>query len=611
MKKSTYFRILLFAKPFGNIVPGYVLFTILSIVFNITSFSFVMPILQVLFEKTQTKIEVVQLPNFEISLAYFKQLFNYIQYYLTAESEPKTILARICVILMVSVLLSNIFNYLSLRYLGLVRARVVRNMRKKVYEKIVALPIGFFSNEKKGNILSKVTNDVQEVENSVISSFNIWFKDPITIVILFSLLFYISVSLTIFTIIVLPLSGLVIGEITKRLKKVSIKGQDALGKILGIIDETLVGLRIVKAFNAEGYIKGKFNTHNQAYYDNVLSMENKKRLSSPVSQVLGVGVVAGTIYYGGVLVLSNDPKLTIAPHEFFYYILLLAQVLGPLKSIANALSTIQRGLASGDRVFELMDSVNEITDKADAKTIKQFELGITFENLRFKYDDTDVLKGINLTFEKGKTIALVGPSGGGKSTMIDLIPRFYDPYQGTVKIDDIDLKDLEVKSIRNLMGVVTQESILFNDTIANNIAFGIDATEEQIIQAAKAANAHDFIVGTEEGYNTEIGDRGLKLSGGQRQRITIARAILKNPPILLLDEATSALDSESEHLVQEALNNLMMNRTSIIIAHRLSTIQNADLIVVIKDGEIVEKGTHQTLLSEQGLYSKLSEMQSA
>lgn len=608
---KTYLRILTYARPFGNVIPRFVVYTLLAIVFNLTTMSFVMPILQVLFDTGEAVYTQTTMPSFEWSQAFLKQSLDYVIYFFTAESSPQTVLTRICVILMVSVLLSNIFNYLSLRIHGLLRARVVRNLRKDVYDKLVALPIGYYTNEKKGDILSRITNDVQEVENSVVSTFNLWFKDPLTIILTFSLLFIVSVQLTVFAIVVLPVSGLIIGEITKRLRKSSTKGQDTLGKILGIIDETVVGLRIVKAFNAEGYIKHKFNKNNELYYKTLRKMENLRRLASPISQVLGVGVVAGTIYYGGMLVLAKDPSLSITPQAFFYYIILLAQVLAPLKSIANAMSVIQRGIASGDRVFELLDQENAIKDSLHPVALNGFKEELEFKNVVFRYESEDVLRGINLTIPQGKTIALVGPSGGGKSTLIDLVPRFYDPQEGEVIIDGHNVKDVSISSLRDLMGVVTQESILFNDTIANNIAFGINASTEEIEQAAKAANAHEFILGTEEGYSTEIGDRGIKLSGGQRQRITIARAILKNPPILLLDEATSALDSESEHLVQEALNNLMKNRTSIIIAHRLSTIQSSDLIVVLKEGQVEEQGTHEELIEKDGLYKKLNEMQSA
>lgn len=608
---KTYLRILKYARPFSNVIPKFVVFTLLAIIFNLASLSFIMPILQVLFQKNSSVTQVITVPEWEFSINFFKELYKYIQYYLVTGSSPSEVLTKVCSILMLSVLCSNIFNYFSMRVLGKLRARVVRNIRKGVYNQLVGLPIGFYTNEKKGDILSRITNDIQEVENSVVSSFNVWFKDPMTIIVFFTTLFLISIKLTIFTIIVLPLSGLLIGEVTKRLRKTSVKGQDILGRLLGIIDETIMGLRIIKAFNAEGYVSQKFNDDNQRYYDTVRAMENQRRLASPLSQVLGVGVVAGTIYYGGTLVLTHDPSLSIEPEQFFVYIILLSQVLAPLKSIANGLSVIQRGIASGDRVFELLDQKNSIQNKQGAKDLNGFNTELNFKDVTFRYESDDVLKEINLTIPQGKTVALVGPSGGGKSTMIDLVPRFYDPQGGSVEIDGVDIRHISLTSLRSLMGVVTQESILFNDTIANNIAFGINATKEEIQLAAKAANAHEFILGTEEGYETEIGDRGIKLSGGQRQRITIARAILKNPPILLLDEATSALDSESEHLVQEALNNLMKNRTSIIIAHRLSTIQNADLIVVLKDGQIEEQGTHDELMVKDGLYSKLIEMQSA
>jgi subfamily B ATP-binding cassette protein MsbA len=431
----------------------------------------------------------------------------------------------------------------------------------------------------------------------------------VTIILYFAVLFFMSVKLTLFTILVIPISGAIIGGITRRLKKKAIESQESLGRIVNILDETIGGMRVIKAFGAQKYIRSKFDGETDYYSDVNISMAKKNELASPISQFMGVSVVAGILVYGGSLVLNNSSDLSAS--DFITYIIIFTQVLNPAKEISRAASSIQRGLASADRIFKVVDTPSEIKNAEQPIILDTFRDAVEFKNVSFSYEKEKVLDGISFTLQKGKTIALVGPSGGGKSTIADLVPRFYDPTEGKVTLDGVDLKAIEINSLIKQMGIVTQESILFNDSVFNNIAFGLEGiSEEKVIEAAKIANAHEFIIELEKGYQTSIGERGSKLSGGQRQRLSIARAVLKNPPILILDEATSALDSQSEKLVQEALTNLMANRTTLVIAHRLSTIQHADEILVIKKGQIVQRGTHQELILEEGLYKKLSTMQS-
>jgi subfamily B ATP-binding cassette protein MsbA len=454
-----------------------------------------------------------------------------------------------------------------------------------------------------------MTNDIQEVENTIVQSLRVIFREPATILLYFGVLFFMSVPLTLFTILIIPISGAIIGGITRRLKKTAIQSQQSLGRIVTILDETLGGMRVVKAFNGEHFVKGKFDQETDFYSDVNVSMAKKNELAGPISQFLGVSVVAGILVYGGNLVLSGASSLSAS--NFITYIIIFTQVLNPAKEISRAMSSIQRGIASADRIFEVIDTPNQVTTPAAPKSFTQFGQRIAFNNVSFAYGEHTVLDQINFTLEKGKTIALVGPSGGGKSTLADLVPRFYDPTAGQILIDGIDLRELSPQALRSQLGIVTQESILFNDTVYNNIAFGLAGiTESQVIEAAKIANAHEFISKLEQGYQSSIGDRGSKLSGGQRQRLSIARAVLKNPPILILDEATSALDSESELLVQEAITKLMSNRTTLVIAHRLSTIQHADEILVIDKGQIVQRGTHAELMAQEGMYQKLSTIQS-
>ena len=568
------------------------------------------PLFKVLFDQVgaEGSNQLRALPEFSLSINYLIELFNYYFLEIIAQYGEVGALIFVCVIIVVSVFLANLFRYASALTLAKIRAQVIFRMRMRIFDQVTQLHLGYFSTERKGDILSRITNDVQEVEYSVVNTLRVAFKEPATIIGYFLVLLFMSAKLTLFTMLVMPISGFLIAEIAKRLKQKATQSQESLGRLLSLLDETLSGMRIVKAFNARPLIRRRFKEEVGAYAQLTVSMARKQEAASPMSEFMGVTVVAGILLYGGVLVLNNTSALSAS--EFITYIILFSQILSPAKAISNALSSIQRGLASGERIFSIIDTVPLIQDRPDAQELARFERHIRFENVWFAYEQDAVLKDINLTVEKGTTVALVGPSGGGKSTLADLIPRFYDPTEGAIYLDDQPLTAYTMASVRRQMGIVTQESILFNDTIFNNIAFGKpDASAEEVMQAARIANAHDFILETPEQYQTLVGERGTKLSGGQRQRISIARAVLKNPPILILDEATSALDSESERLVQEALTNLMRNRTSVVIAHRLSTIQHADEIVVVQQGKITERGRHEDLVEQGGLYSKLTAMQ--
>ena len=477
-----------------------------------------------------------------------------------------------------------------------------------IFKNVSQLHIGYFNDQRKGDLISRFTNDVGEVETAVASSLKFVLKEPIVLVIYFGLLFFISAKLMLFTIVVLSITGGLLAELIKRLKKRAIQSQEALGRIVNILDETFGGMRIVNAFNARDFILRKIDTETSYHQKVNLSIARKNEAASPISETIGVMIAAVILYFGGSLVLSEDPSLT--PGEFVAFLGLFSQIIQPVKNFSNGITSVQKGTASAERIFDIIDLEPLVKNKPNPIILQEFKSEIEFRNVSFAYDREHVLKNVNLTVEKGKTIALIGPSGGGKSTLADLVPRFYDPTEGEVLIDGVSLRDYEIESLRKQVGVVTQESILFNDTIFNNICFGMENVKEaDVIDAAKVAHAHEFIVQMENGYQTLIGERGSKLSGGQRQRLSIARAVLKNPPILILDEATSALDSESERLVQDALYTLMQHRTSIIIAHRLSTIQHADEIVVIQQGQIVERGQHDILIEGNGLYKKLIEIQ--
>ncbi len=603
-----YFKILAFARPLNRFVPKYAVLAILAVIFGLANFSLLIPLLNVIFEKVETT-KVVAEPTFSMSLDYAKNIFDYYFYKIFAQYGQSGALQFVCGIIIISVFFANLFKYWSQRVMTNMRTYVVKNIRESLYLKITNLHVGYFHDQRKGDIMSSLSNDVNEIESSVVSSVQVIFREPLMIVGYIVLLFTMSVQLTLFTLIVLPVSGLVITSISRRLRKDAKQGQLLLGNILSIIEETISGIRIIKAFNAQKYVNKKFDEQNSQYRSILKSMWNKRELASPISEFLGVSVVVLVILYGGQLVLQNKSDLNAS--EFITYIILYSQILVPAKNISSALTNIQRGIASGERIFAILDTPVKIEEDPNAISITEFKGKISYENVSFQYAEKKVLDNINLDVEKGKMIALVGASGAGKSTMADLLPRFYDVTEGAITIDGVDIRKIKLSDLNHLMGIVTQESILFNDTVFKNISFGNEeATEEQVIEAAKIANAHEFIAKLEEGYHTNIGDRGAKLSGGQRQRLSIARAVLKNPPILILDEATSALDTESERLVQEAIQNLMKNRTSVVIAHRLSTIQYADQIIVMEGGKIIERGTHTELLALNGMYRKLSEMQS-
>ena len=602
-----YFRLLSFSKPYRHYVPEYAFFTFFAIIFGVINFTLIIPLLNVLFGMIKFEGDLMP-PEFSFSPSYFLHLFNYQFNQLATSSGKFTALEFVCAVILGSVLLANFFRYMSQRVLTRMRVRIVMILRERIFQKFSELPLGFFHKQKKGDLLSVITSDVQEIENSIVSTIQVFFRDTFTIIVYFIVLFSYSVQLTLFSILFFPISGFIISTISRRLKKKSRDIQKMLGSTLSISEETLSGTRIIKGFSAEKFVNEKFRKENSVFARLAKSIVNQRELASPLTEVLSILVVVTLILYGGKLILDGGSQLS--PSAFITYIVIYSQVLSPAKNISSAVTNMQRGLAAGERIFKILDTENNIVEKENAEEIKSFEKEIEYKNVSFKYDSTVVLKNVNLKIARGKIIALVGKSGSGKSTMTDLLPRFYDVEEGEILIDGKNIRDLKLNSLRGLMGIVSQEPILFNDTVFNNIAFGKEnAKEEDVIRAAKIANAHEFILNLENGYQTYIGDRGSKLSGGERQRMTIARAVFKNPPVMILDEATSSLDTESEKLVQDALNNLMKDRTSIVIAHRLSTIQHADEIIVMQQGEIVERGNHQTLINVNGVYRKLVEMQ--
>lgn len=607
---KTYWRLLSFARPLRKFVIPFICTSLLASIFGILNFTLLIPLLKVLFKQGEPAAFVTEVPPTpRLSVDYFIEFFNFhFDKILTQQGEWGA-LKFVCAIIIASVLLSNVFRYLTARQIERFKVNMVGKLRQAVFDNAIQLHLGFFSSERKGNLISRVVTDVQEVENSVANSFSAAFKELFTLVSFLYVLFKISVTLSLFSFLVIPISGAFIAVIVRKMRKEARDGQNRLSGLISLMDEVFGGMRVVKGFNAEGYIRKKFQLENQGYQQSIKSMAYKREMSAPFSEFMGVTVVALILLFGGQMVLSGESDLSA--EEFITYIAIFSQVMRPAKEIANAFSNTQRGIAAGERVLQLLDAENVIKEKSNALHIDKFEKSIDVKKVSFSYDDnTRVLHDIDFRLERGKTIALVGSSGGGKSTIADLIPRFYDPTEGQITIDGLDLRDLSVASLRQLMGIVTQESILFNDTIFNNIAFGTQATEKEVRQAAEIANAHLFISQQPQGYQTVIGERGTKLSGGQRQRISIARAILKNPPLLILDEATSALDTESEKLVQDALTRLMANRTVLVIAHRLSTIQHADEILVIDRGRIIERGTHAELLENpDGFYRKLTLLQ--
>lgn len=596
-----------YVAQYPKLVAAYFTYNILSSIFSVVSLGLLSPFLLLIFKKDNTfKVAANGINTFSRynPINYFKEwLYQIIK---SPDGETRA-LAIICVIVLISILLKNFFLYLSMYYLNPIRNNIINDMRGKMYRKILALPVGYFNEQRKGDIMSRLTNDLAEVEGSSISVLETVFKEPITIILFLIYLIVLSPQLTLFLLILLPVSGLIIGRIGRSLKKQSSRMQEKLGSILTTIDETLGGIRIIKAFNAEKKQLKKFNTQNEDLFK-IKNRANRRRdLASPVSEVLGICAVVAILWYGGRLVLKNT---FLDPGDFLTYIAIFSQLIQPLKSLSTASYNMRRGAASIERIESLIDVDEAIKEDQNALLLPSFNDCIEFKNVGFAYGDKVILENIDLKINRGKMIALVGSSGSGKSTLADLLPRFHDVTSGEVLIDGVNIKRYSLQSIRNQMGIVTQEPILFNDTISNNISLGMDnASNEQIIQASKIANAREFILRKEEEYHTNIGDRGSKLSGGEKQRLTIARAILKNPSILILDEATSSLDTESERLVQDAINHLMEHRTSLVIAHRLSTVRHADEIIVLQSGRIAERGSHEELMKKDGFYKKLIDMQ--
>lgn len=607
---KVYKHLLAYARPYRWFVIPFFAFTILAVIFSVFQFALIIPLLNVLFDNNSGK-EVLSAPSFSVSANFFKDIFYYQVYRLKAVN-PAYALYFITFVIVCAVLLANLFRYLAQRTLIKARTLLVKRIREALFEKINHLHMGFFTKEHKGDLISRMNSDVFEIEGVAANSLEVLFKEPSLIIGYFVALFAISTQLTLFTLIIIPISALGIATVQKRLRRDAKDAQASIGRLLTIMDETLTGMRIIRAFNATGFTLKKFSRENDFYRNASLQGFKRREMAPAFSEAAGVIVVAGILLYGGSLILQNGQTAAgIQASEFIAFIAIFSQVLRPAKAMVVAGANIQRGRAAGERILEIIDKPIEVKDKDDAAVLNEFKYAIEFRNVDFSYNDMPVLKNVSFTISKGKTVALVGVSGVGKSTIADLIPRFYDVKNGAVLVDGIDVRDYKMESLRSHMSFVTQETFLFNDTIFNNIAIGKpDATEEEVTAAARIANAHDFIRQTEDGYQTHIGDRGIRLSGGQRQRLCIARAVFKNPSILILDEATSALDTESERIVQDALGKLMKGRTTLVIAHRLSTIKEADEIIVLHEGQIIERGHHNELVEiEEGVYKKLTRMQ--
>ena len=604
---NTYWRLLGFAKPIEKYAIPYFFYTLFYALFNALLFAMLIPLLNSLFGQSEASAHVTELPAFAMNEEFLTGLMNYLVYRIYGPHyDIMEVLVMISAVIVVVALLSNTFRYLGQRTIENLKINTMQRLRNDVFDNVMGLQVGYFSNERKGDIMSKISSDVQVVQFCITNTLQVAFREPFLIISYLILLLAISWELTVFSALFLPLTALVIGGIVKRLRKSATAAQENFGDMTSLLDESLTGIKIIKGYNATDYIRRKFHKINGVYSKIMRAMARRQQLASPASEFLGITAAAILLIYGGKLVVGGQ----LGASEFIAYLGVFTQITRPLRSFTDAFSNINQGIAAGERVLALLDEKSAITDAPDAVGMPGLRERIEFRDVRFSYEDKPVICGVSFTIKKGETVALVGPSGGGKSTLSDLIPRFYDVQGGEILIDGTDLRRFGVESLRSHMGIVAQETILFNDTIENNIRLGKrDATMEEIEAAARIANAHDFILETEQGYQTNIGDRGMKLSGGQRQRLSIARAILKNPDILILDEATSALDTESEKLVQEALNSLLKGRTSVVIAHRLSTIHDADHIIVIDKGTIAEQGTHQELMDRKGIYFKLIEMQ--
>ncbi|MBL0181408.1 MAG: ABC transporter ATP-binding protein [Chitinophagaceae bacterium] len=597
-----YSRVFGYLGKYKTSIAWYFVAIFLSILFSIVSIGMLAPFMNLIFKQDAIP-DVAKKPDVGVMHWIKEQLGGLIN-----TNDPVHALGMICILIIISIALKNLFLYLSYRAMGPIKNGIVTRFRIDLYNKILQLPIGYFTEQRKGDLMSRITNDVGEVEGSVVGTLEGWVRDPLTILINLTVLFYISPLLTGLILLCIPVMGLVIGRLSRSLRRQSGRIAIKAGETISIIEETLGGLRVIKAFNVEAMLRNKFHGVSTDWEDARNQVGYRKDLASPMSEMMGVAIFSGILWFGGKLVLSKGIALDGA--MFLAYMGLFYNIIDPAKSISTAFSNMQKGSAAIERIEEVLKAPVTVDDNVNGKKAETFNSTIEFKNVGFKYEDVDILKNINLKIEKGKTVALVGSSGAGKSTLADLVPRFHDVSSGELLIDGVNIKEYSLHSVRNLMSIVTQEPILFNDTIASNIALGMsNATQAEIEAAAKIANAHEFIVQKEESYNTNIGDRGSKLSGGERQRMTIARAVLKNPPILILDEATSSLDTESERLVQDAIDNLMSNRTSIVIAHRLSTIRHADEIIVLQKGEIVERGTHNSLIAQNGFYKRLVDMQ--
>ena len=603
-----FFKILRrFVPPYKKQLALNILFNILAALLTLFSFALIIPILEMLFGINTATYSYTPWGSASIDKVIVNNFYYYVQS-IIASSGKSVALACIAAALVVMTGLKTGAAYMAAFFMISLRTGVVRDLRAMIYNKMVSLPIGFFSSERKGDVMARMSGDVTEVENSVMMSLDMMFKNPIMIVVCLAMMLFVSWQLTLFVFILLPIAGFIMGRVGKYLKRASLEQQNQLGTIMSNIEETISGLRIIKAFNAEDKVMNRFGAENEKYRNISRRMNRRYELAHPMSEFLGTATIAIVLWFGGTLILGGTNAIT-AP-KFIYYMVIFYSIINPAKDFSKASYNIQRGLASMQRIDKILSATNPITDPAEPVKLDSFKQGISYENVKFKYQDAWVINGVSLDIPCGKTVALVGQSGSGKTTIADLLPRFYDVNEGSITIDGVDIRDYRVADLRGLMGNVNQEAILFNDSFFNNIAFGVEnATQEEVEKAAKIANAYDFIMASEQGFDTNIGDRGCKLSGGQRQRISIARAILKNPPILILDEATSALDTESEHLVQEALDKLMHGRTTLVIAHRLSTIKNADLIVVMHEGKIVEQGRHDELIALGGTYKHLVDMQ--
>ncbi|HIT80995.1 MAG TPA: ABC transporter ATP-binding protein [Candidatus Caccoplasma merdavium] len=602
------FKLLLrFVPPYKKYLILNIFFNLLSTLLSIFSFMLIIPILEILFKTSEATYSFIPWGEGDLKDVVINNFYWLVSEQIKVHGAIWTLML-LGVWLIVMTFAKTMTSYLSSACIIPLRGGVVRDIRNFVYRKVVSLPIGFFTTERKGDIMSRMTGDVAEVENSIMTSLDMIFKNPIMIISYLTTMFILSWQLTLFVLVLLPLAGFVMGRVGKSLKRTSLDAQQQWGGLMAQIEETLGGLRIIKAFNAENRIYQRFSSANNLFYRTTNRIGRRQALAHPMSEFLGTTTIAIVLWFGGALILRGNSVINAG--EFIYYLIIFYSIINPAKDLTKAAYTIQRGLAAMERVDKILSTENPIKNPEKPVTDVVLNNAIEYRNVWFKYNEEWVIKDVNLTIKKGQTVALVGQSGSGKSTMADLLPRFYDVDKGGIYIDGVNIKDMKVFDLRAMMGNVNQEAILFNDTFYNNITFGVsDATQEEVEEAARIANAHDFIMATEQGYDTPIGDRGCRLSGGQRQRVSIARAILKNPPILILDEATSALDTESERLVQEALENLMKNRTTLVIAHRLSTIKDADLICVMQEGRIVEAGRHEELIALNGYYKHLVDMQ--